>query len=148
MMAKLRHITITVPDPESAAQFYINAFGMERVGGTDWANAKGVYLSDGTVNLALLKYKNDTAAGERGADFVGIHHLGFWVDDVSQTREKIAAHGGQYWMGDVKHDGGFYEVKYFDPQGVVVDITEHGWKGATKDVIPQIDTHSKDESHD
>ena len=62
-MAKLRHITITVPDPESAAQFYIESFGMERVGGTDWANAKGVYLSDGTVNLALLKYKNDTSAG-------------------------------------------------------------------------------------
>jgi hypothetical protein len=27
-------------------------------------------------------------------------------------------------------------VKYFDPNGVVVDITEHGWKGATKDVVP------------
>jgi methylmalonyl-CoA/ethylmalonyl-CoA epimerase len=38
-------------------------------------------------------------------------------------------------MGDVNHDGGFYEVKYFDPQGVVVDITEHGWKGATKEVV-------------
>ena len=69
-MAKLRHITITVPDPETAAQFYIDTFDMKRVGGTDWANAKGVYLSDGTVNLALLKYKNDTSAGDRGADFV------------------------------------------------------------------------------
>jgi catechol 2,3-dioxygenase-like lactoylglutathione lyase family enzyme len=68
-VAKLRHITITVPDPEIAAQFYIEAFGMERVGGTDWANAKGVYLSDGTVNLALLKYKNDLSAGESWCGF-------------------------------------------------------------------------------
>jgi catechol 2,3-dioxygenase-like lactoylglutathione lyase family enzyme len=147
-MAKLRHITITVPDPESAAKFYIESFGMERVGGTDWANAKGVYLSDGTVNLALLKYKNDTSAGDRGADFVGIHHLGFWVDDVSETRKKIEAQGGKYWMGDVKHDGGFYEVKYFDPQGVVVDITQHGWKGATKNVTPENLSVSKDSSND
>lgn len=141
-MAKLRHITLTVPDPEAAAQFYMEAFDMQRVGGTDWANAKGVYLSDGVVNLALLCYKNNDAAGERGADFVGIHHLGFWVDDVAQTRKKIEAQGGSYWMGDVKHDGGFYEVKYFDPNGVVVDITEHGWKGATKDVVA-VDSEKK-----
>ena len=28
----------------------------------------------------------------------------------------------------------FYEVKYFDPDGIVVDITESGWGGARKDV--------------
>lgn len=135
-MAKLRHITITVEDPEAAAEFYINTFDMKRVGGTDWENAKGVYLSDGTMNLALLKYKNDASAGERGATFVGLHHLGFWVDDVGQTRKSLEKNGATYWMGDVRHDGGFYEVKYFDPHGVVVDISEHGWKGATKEVIP------------
>ena len=31
-MAKLRHIAITVPDPEKAAQFYEKAFGLKRVG--------------------------------------------------------------------------------------------------------------------
>lgn len=135
-MAKLRHITITVPDPEKAAEFYMKAFDMQRVGDTDWANANGVYLSDGTVNLALLHYKNPDSAGDRGTDFVGIHHLGFWVEDVAQSRKAIEAAGGTYWMGDVKKDGGFYEVKYFDPHGVVVDITEDGWRGACKDVTP------------
>jgi predicted enzyme related to lactoylglutathione lyase len=41
-MAKLRHIAITVPDPEKAAEFYMRAFGLERVGQTDWAGARGV----------------------------------------------------------------------------------------------------------
>ena len=50
--AKLRHVAITVPDPEKAARFYIRAFGLKRVGETDWENAKGVYLSDGVINLA------------------------------------------------------------------------------------------------
>jgi len=71
-MAKLRHLAITVPDPEKAAAFYMRAFGMERVGETDWANARGVYLTDGTINLALLHYKTQEAAGERGRDFVGV----------------------------------------------------------------------------
>ena len=34
-MAKLRHIAITVPDPQKAAGFYMRAFGMEKVGETD-----------------------------------------------------------------------------------------------------------------
>lgn len=135
-MAKLRHITITVSDPEKTAEFYIQSFGMVRVGETDWANAKGVYLSDGVVNLALLHYKNDDSAGPKGMHYEGIHHFGFWVDDVAESRKNIENAGGHYWMGDVKQDGGFYEVKYIDPNGVIVDITEHGWKGAVKEVVP------------
>jgi len=80
-MAKLRHIAITVPDPRKAAEFYMQAFGLKKVGETDWENASGVYLSDGVINLALLHYKTEEAAGELGRGFVGLHHFGFLVDD-------------------------------------------------------------------
>lgn len=131
-MAKLRHIAITVPDPGKAAEFYMKAFGMQKVGETDWENARGVYLSDGVINLALLHYKTEHAAGERGTDFVGVHHFGFWVEDVSESRKAIEAAGGRHWMGEPSDDGGFYEVKFRDPDGLVVDITENGWTGASK----------------
>src|SRR5205807_5242157 len=87
-MAKLRHIAITVPDPWKAAEFYMQAFGLKKVGETDWENARGVYLSDGVVNLALLHYKTEEAAGARGRDSVGVHHFGFLVDDVAATRSE------------------------------------------------------------
>jgi catechol 2,3-dioxygenase-like lactoylglutathione lyase family enzyme len=95
-MAKLRHIAITVPDPWKAAEFYMQAFGLKKVGETDWENARGVYLSDGVINVALLHYKTEQAAGARGRDFVGVHHFGFLVDDVAATRKAIeaAAHIG------------------------------------------------------
>ena len=32
----------------------------------------------------------------------------------------------------------FYEVKYFDPDGIVVDITESGWSGAVKNVVADV----------
>jgi catechol 2,3-dioxygenase-like lactoylglutathione lyase family enzyme len=102
-MAKLRHIAITVPDPEKAAAFYMRAFGMERVGETDWANARGVYLTDGTINLALLHYKTEEAAG------------------------------GKHWMGEPTGGTGFYEVKFHDPDGIAFDVTANGWAGALKD---------------
>jgi catechol 2,3-dioxygenase-like lactoylglutathione lyase family enzyme len=124
---RLRHIAITVPDPEKAAEFYMKAFGLKRVGETDWENAKGVYLSDGEINIALLHYKTEAAAGERGRDFVGLHHFGFEVEDVAASRRAIEAAGGRHWMGEPK-DGGYYEVKFFDPDGGVVDITQSGWK--------------------
>lgn len=134
-MAKLRHIALSVPDPWRAAEFYMQAFGMTKVGETDSSLARGVYLSDGVVNLALLNYKTDEAAGaERGRDWHGIHHIGFWVDDVATTRRQIEEAGGRYYMGEVPVKSNiFYEVKFRDPNGVVLDVTAAGWGGASKD---------------
>jgi catechol 2,3-dioxygenase-like lactoylglutathione lyase family enzyme len=131
-MAKLRHIAITVPDPEKAAEFYMKAFGLEKVGGTDWAGAQGVYLSDGVVNIALLRYKSDEYAGDRGTGFVGLHHVGFLVDDVRQSMKAVEAAGAKHWMGEPVDGTGFYEVKYHDPNGIVFDITQNGWTGSKK----------------
>src|SRR5258708_10084420 len=93
-MAKLRHIAITVPDPWKAAEFYMQAFGMKKVGETDWENAKGVYLSDGVINLALLNYKTERAAGEVVRDFVGVHHFVFWGNAVRSSHKAFTAAGG------------------------------------------------------
>jgi catechol 2,3-dioxygenase-like lactoylglutathione lyase family enzyme len=131
-MAKLRHIAITVPDPERAAKFYMEAFGLKRVGETDWAGASGVYLSDGVVNIALLRYKTEEMAGHRGRGFVGVHHVGFVVEDVAAARKKVEDAGAKHWMGEPREGGGFYEVKYHDPDGIVFDLTENGWVGAEK----------------
>ena len=133
-MAKLRHFALSVPDPEAAAAFYERAFGLERVGGSDHPGATGVYLSDGVVNLALLRYKTDEAAGEdRGKDYFGVHHFGFLVDDVDETSARIEGAGGSYLSGDVAQTGGFYEIKFRDPNGVIVDITHNGWKTTAAD---------------
>jgi catechol 2,3-dioxygenase-like lactoylglutathione lyase family enzyme len=127
-MAKLRHIAITVPDPEKAAAFYIEALGLRRVGTTNWEGAQGVYLSDGVMNIALLKYKKEEYAGKLGRQHVGVHHFGFIVEDVTSARKAIEAAGGTHWMGEPAEGGGFYEVKYHDPDGIAFDITANGWK--------------------
>jgi len=133
-MAKLRHIALSVPDPWAAAEFYMRAFGLEKVGEADTPLAMGVYLSDGTVNIALLKYKTDELAGPLGKDFVGVHHIGFWVDDLPAAAAAVAAAGASHFAGEPSEDNTFYEVKYRDPvNGLIFDITAHGWAGATKD---------------
>lgn len=133
-MAKLRHIALAVPDPEKAAKFYSEVFDMKIVEPTESPLASGYYLTDGTICLALLNYKTDEAAGkERGKDWVGTHHFGFWVDDLEEQRKKIEANGGKFFMElPTEKESLYYEAKYRDPDGVIFDISQGGWVGAVK----------------
>ena len=132
-MGKLRHIAMSVPDPWKTAEFYKQVFGMEVVGETDSSLAEGVFLSDGVINIALLHFKSDEAAQGTGRDHVGLHHLGFWVDDPAAAQARVEAAGGEWLMGEPEAKGGsFYEVKFHDPNGVIFDISHNGWGGAQK----------------
>src|SRR5690554_1967527 len=55
-MARIRHIAIATQDPEATARFYIEGLGLQEVGRVDSATAEGYYLSDGHVNLAILRF--------------------------------------------------------------------------------------------
>ena len=128
---RIRHIAISVPDPWATAEFYKTTFGLEELGETDGKLAEGVFLTDGVVNLALLKFKDDEAAQGTGKDYVGLHHLGLWVDDAVAAGKQATGAGAEWIMGDPNNKGG-YEVKYSDPNGVIFDISEDGWAGAQK----------------
>ncbi len=131
-MAKLRHVAMSVSDPEATAKFYCDVFDMEVVGHTDSPLASGVYLSDGTVSLALLRYKADEWAG-MNKDQECINHVGFWVEDLDTQKEKITNAGGQLLRElPVEKSSLYYEMKFRDPNGVIFDISHNGWVGAKK----------------
>ena len=125
-MAKLRHIAIIVPDPETSAQFFEKAFDFKRVGKA----RRGIYLSDGTMNVALLKIESEK-------EKIGIYHFGMWVDDLAEAEEKVTEAGATYVGGRPTSPHSFYECKYRDPDGVMFDLTHNGWVGAVKNVIPE-----------
>lgn len=134
---KLRHLAISVPDPDKAADFYMSAFGMEKVTSVKADMADGVYLTDGTINVALLRYKDDRPMGDgKTKDWFGVHHFGFWVDDVETTKTQIEEAGGSWFMGEMEGDNVFYELKFSDPNGTIFDITHNGWGGARKNGSP------------
>jgi methylmalonyl-CoA/ethylmalonyl-CoA epimerase len=131
-MAKLRHIAMSVPDPEAAAKFYCDTFEMQIVGETDSPLASGLYLSDGTVSLALLKYKADEWAG-MNKDAVCINRVGFWVDDLEKQAAGIKRNGGTFFRELPREKGSlYYEMKFRDPNGIIFDISHNGWAGAKK----------------
>ncbi|MDX3904937.1 MAG: VOC family protein [Pigmentiphaga sp.] len=133
-MEKLRHIALSVEDPEAAAQFFERAFGMQRAGKA----MRGIYMTDGVMNVALLNFANETVPGYAGLkDVRGVIHFGMWVEDLEAAEKRILEAGGTYLTGRKETDPNvFYEVKYRMPDGTVFDITENGWKGAVKEVKP------------
>jgi glyoxylase I family protein len=138
-MPKIKHIALSTQDVDKTAKFYIDVFGMKQVGRIDSPSARGYYLTDGDLNLAILNFKNDAAAGaERGKGFSGIHHIGFQVESLEEIAERLATAGAPR-RDDVNqalgvgqgHRHANVEVKYSGPDGVMVDVSESGWVGTT-----------------
>jgi catechol 2,3-dioxygenase-like lactoylglutathione lyase family enzyme len=139
-MPKIKHIALSTQDPETTARFYVDVFGMKQIGRVDHPAVSGFFLTDGDLNLAVLNFKNDAVAGiERGKSFSGIHHIGFQVDSLEEIALRLAA-AGSARRDDVNDALGVghreqrytnVEVKYSGPDGVMVDVSETGWVGAS-----------------
>ena len=86
-------------------------------------------MSDGTLNLAILKFKTDQIG--KGMEFTGVHHFGILVDDTDKAIETLEALGAECCMGkDKGHGKGFFEIKFKGPDGTVFDIAGHPWMGS------------------
>jgi hypothetical protein len=111
---------------------------MKEIAKLDSQGAKGYYLSDGDINLAILNFKSDAVAGvERGKDWSGLHHIGFQVESLEEITERLKA-AGSAPRDDVNQALGVghgryqnVEVKYSGPDGVMVDVSETGWVGTS-----------------
>ncbi len=131
---KIRHIAFSVKDPEASAKFFEQAFGMTRAGRA----MRGVYMTDGIFNVALLNFGDEPVPGfEDQKNYYGLIHFGVWVDSLEETSDQVTAAGGKYLTGRKETDPNvFYEVKYQSPEGFTFDLTESGWRGAVKEVEP------------
>ena len=153
-MARIRHIALVTDDPAKTAEFYKEHFGLtelyRRPGDT---GEKGVWLSDGYIYFAVLKY------GEPGApklgpgqtsELRGIHHIGFYVDDEKETAKELKEAGFSPARQDrVAAMGDADNLKYLGPDDVHIDIRSRGWNEAISfamqryDLTPVADDETK-----
>jgi catechol 2,3-dioxygenase-like lactoylglutathione lyase family enzyme len=142
-MVKIRHIALASDHPGKAAEFYKKAFGFKELRrfGLDpdkpdeAPRPSGVFLTDGTLNIAILKFANDQLG--KGIDFVGVHHFGVVVDDTEAWTRKLEAMGAPC-IPDQVPPGAHAELKFRGPDGVVFDITGRLWEGSApvEDELP------------
>jgi catechol 2,3-dioxygenase-like lactoylglutathione lyase family enzyme len=127
-MAKLRHLAIACKDPDAMAEFYKQAFDFKEVRRGDGPLAYGIHLSDGVIDLAILRCKTDQIG--KGLDYTGMHHFGVLVEDIDATAKKLEALGAEHYMDQNENRMGAFEAKFYGPEGVLFDIAEHPWTGS------------------
>ena len=85
------------------------------------------------VNLAILKFKYDDPATTEGMlRYTGLHHFGVEIDNMDEARAQIEKAGAvhrPYPGTEEMAKRGNVEVKFTGPDGVTIDLSEHGWLG-------------------
>ena len=140
-MARIRHIAIQTQDEEATKQFYVESFGLKVVSKLNSERTSGYFLTDGHINLAILRFKNDVIAGaERGKGWSGIHHIGFQVENLEEVAAKLEQSGAAKPRADINvalglgaggaaAGHGNVEVRYIGPDNVNFDVSQTGWDG-------------------
>jgi lactoylglutathione lyase len=129
-MAQIKHIAIRTRNVDETAAFYKEAFGLTQVG----MGQNGVYLTDGHLNIAILKYQQ----GKDGEPLrLGVDHVGFQVENVDSAVAHIESLRGRALTertevspNEPSERQSYYEVKCVGPDEQVIDISKVGWVGA------------------
>ncbi len=143
-MARIKHIALVTDDPVKTAEFYKQHFGLTELYRRPSATGeRGVWLSDGYIYFAILKYGDEDApklGPGQTSDMRGIHHIGFQVDDLQATAKAMERDGIRFVPHpDRDHSDptpmvtvseGAANLKYLGPDEVQFDVRQKGWDEA------------------
>jgi lactoylglutathione lyase len=119
MTMRLAHLAIKVENLEEAGEFYEKFLGFRDVRQGVNRDHYSRHLTDGNIDIALLKY--DTASRSKEAlaagEGPGIHHFGFEVDDLPKFLDEIKKRGLE-----VVSDPGVVPIKFRVPGGAVAEV--------------------------
>ena len=124
-MARIKHIALATRDPVKTAEFYKEVFGLQELHRQPKdSGEEGVWLSDGYIFFAILKYGGEDAPnlGEGPSTVEGVHHIGFYVDDLDESVAAFEGANGTECPGSSR-----VNRKYKGPDGLMIDMVERGW---------------------
>lgn len=133
-MARIKHIALSTEDPAKTAEFYKQVFGLTELRRKPAeTGADGVWLSDGYIYFAILKRGGEDTPNLGGgpAAVTGVHHIGFYVDDMEATCAALEASGSSEYPGTSKANR-----KYTGPDAVGLDVRVRGWDEQIKAKMP------------
>jgi lactoylglutathione lyase len=117
-MARIVHIALKVDDLDKTSQFYEKVFGFQSVETSKVRDHTSCHLSDGTIDLALIKYDAEESAESLAAGAGPcIHHFAIEVDDFDKSVAEIKQMGCE-----IISDPGVVPVKFRAPGGTVAEV--------------------------
>jgi len=117
-MGRIVHIALKVDDLDRATDFYEKVFGFALADDARVRDHRSRHLSDGAIDLALIKYDSEESAEAKAAgEGPCIHHFAIEVDDVERYLAEIRRFGCE-----IISDPGVIPIKFRAPGGTVAEI--------------------------
>ncbi len=122
-MSRIVHLALKVDDLERTTHFYREVFGFAETSTDRVRDHISRHLSDGTIDLALIKYDAGTQSAESRASGEGpcIHHFAVEVPDMRAAESRVRALGCE-----IISDPGVIPVKFRAPGGTVCELVPEG----------------------
>ena len=122
-MNRIVHLALKVEDLERTTEFYQKVFGFVEMNTEKVRDHTSRHLSDGVLDIALIKYDAGTQSAESKAAGEGpcIHHFAVEVDDVDEATEQVKSYGCE-----IISDPGVIPVKFRAPGGTVCELVPKG----------------------
>jgi lactoylglutathione lyase len=117
-MARIVHIALKVDDLEKATEFYEKSFGFVETETGQVRDHTSRHLTDGTIDLALIKYDSEDSAEARASGLGPcIHHFAIEVDSMKESADQLKQFGCE-----IISDPGVIPIKFRAPGGTVAEI--------------------------
>jgi lactoylglutathione lyase len=117
-MPRIVHIALKVDDLERATEFYEKSFGFSEVETGKVRDHTSRHLTDGAIDLALIKYDSEDSAEARASGLGPcIHHFAIEVEDMKEAAANLERFGCE-----IISDPGVIPIKFRAPGGTVAEI--------------------------
>jgi glyoxylase I family protein len=146
MMNRISHVAIVVKDLPRSLKFYQDILGFELDGDiltVDDADAdalNGISRGKGKhwaalmhcgkeekAHLDLLCFEQPTGEQAVPSNHIGLTHVGFWVDNMSDFYDDLTGKGVQFTCPPITYEmeayGGAIKVaRFYDPDGTMIEV--------------------------
>ena len=122
-MNRIVHLALKVEDLERTTEFYQKVFGFVEMNTGKVRDHTSRHLSDGELDIALIKYDAGTRSAESKAAGEGpcIHHFAVEVDDIGKATKQVKAYGCE-----IISDPGVIPLKFRAPGGTIAELVPVG----------------------
>jgi lactoylglutathione lyase len=122
-MSRIVHLALKVDDLERTTEFYQKVFGFKEMNTEKVRDHTSRHLSDGVLDIALIKYDAGAQSAESKAAGEGpcIHHFAVEVDDVGEATKQVKSYGCE-----IISDPDVIPVKFRAPGGTVCELVPKG----------------------
>ena len=122
-MSRIVHLALKVDNLDRTAHFYREVFGFKEMNTAKVRDHTSRHLSDGVLDVALIKYDAGTESAESKAAGEGpcIHHFAVEVDDIKEATRQVKAYNCE-----IISDPGVIPIKFRAPGGTVAELVPVG----------------------